>query len=178
MKRATLRTILTAIILGAGAWPAPVAVGGDVVYQPIPGRDGLPFSESVRVGELVFLSGQIGVVWDSGASGTAGLALAPGGIEAETRQIFANMTAALARQGLTPEDLVKCTAMLADIGEWPTFNTVYSSYFESNLPARSAMGVSGLALGARVELECIAAGPAPAVETATEGAGATERSSE
>ena len=110
---------------------------------------GLPFSESVRVGDLLFLSGQIG----SGA----GDKLAPGGIKAETRQILLNIAATLEKRDLGMEDVIKCTVFLADISEWAAFNEVYVQHFTAPYPARSALGANGLALNARVEVECIAA---------------------
>ncbi len=110
----------------------------------------LPFSEAVRVGDLLFLSGQIGV-----RPGT--LSLVPGGLKAETAQMMDNIKATLADAGLGLDDLVKCTVMLADMAEWPAFNEVYRGYFPHHFPARSAFGATGLALGARVEMECIAA---------------------
>ncbi len=67
-----------------------------------------------------------------------------------------NIEATLEAHGFTMEDLVKCTAMLADISEWAAFNEVHESYFEERFPARSACGANGLAFGARVEVECIA----------------------
>ena len=109
----------------------------------------LPFSEAVRVGDTLYLSGQIGVV-----PGTSDLIA--GGLEAEARQTMENIEATLEAHGFTMEDLVKCTVMLADISEWAAFNEVYESYFEERFPARSAFGANGLALGARVEVECIA----------------------
>lgn len=112
----------------------------------------LPFSESVRVDNLLFLSGQIGT-----RPGT--MELAEGGIEAEARQIMENIRAVLNRHELGMGDLVKCTVMLADISEWPAFNDVYRTFFDDHYPARSAFATSGLALGARVEVECIAALP-------------------
>jgi reactive intermediate/imine deaminase len=108
----------------------------------------LPFSEAVRVGPLLYLSGAMGVD-DTGA-------LVPGGIEAETRQTLANIRSVLERHGSSMDRVIKCTAMLADMGEWPAMNRVYVEYFTVNLPARSAFGASGLALGGRVEIECIA----------------------
>jgi reactive intermediate/imine deaminase len=111
---------------------------------------GLPFSQAVRVGEVLYLSGSIGNV-----PGTT--ELAPGGIEAETRQAMDNIGAVLAENGLGFDDVFKCTVMLADMAEWSRFNAVYVAYFEPDrLPARSAFGAAGLALGARVELECLA----------------------
>ena len=109
----------------------------------------LPFSESVQAGNLLFLSGQIG-----NTPGT--LQLAPGGIEPESRQVMDNIQAALARRQLSMDDLVKCTVFLADMQEWPAFNQIYRRYFPRHFPARSALGANGLALGARVEVECIA----------------------
>ena len=111
---------------------------------------GLPFAEAVRVGDVVYLSGQVGTV-----PGT--LKLVPGGIREESRQAMENIRATLQAHGLAMSDLVKCTVMLADIGEWSTFNDVYKAYFVDRHPARSAFGANGLALGARVEVECIAA---------------------
>lgn len=107
----------------------------------------LPFSDAVRIDDLLVLSGQLGV-------DAATFTLVDGGIEAETRQIFANMQRILAGSGATFDDVVKCTVMIADIGEWPLFNALYVTYFPGNKPARSAFGANGLALGARVELEC------------------------
>ena len=111
---------------------------------------GLPFSEAVRVGDVVYLSGQVGI-----APGT--LKLVPGGIREESRQVMENIRATLETQGLAMSDVVRCTVMLADIGEWSTFNDVYKTYSVNRYPARSAFGANGLALGARVEVECIAA---------------------
>ena len=110
----------------------------------------LPFSEAVRAGNLVFLSGQVGI-----APGT--MKLVDGGIKAETHQAMENIKATLSAHGYTMNDLVKCTAMLADIKEWGDFNEVYKTFFSEHFPARSAFGASGLALNARVEIECIAA---------------------
>jgi len=80
----------------------------------------------------------------------------PGGIEAETRQAIENIRAVLERHGSSMARVIKCTAMLADMAEWAAMNRVYVEYFAQNLPARSAFGASGLALGGRVEIECIA----------------------
>ncbi len=112
----------------------------------------LPFSEAVRVGDTLYLSGQVGI-----APGT--LKLVPGGLEAEARQTLENIWATLAAQGLTMRNVVKCTVMLADIADWASFNEVYKQHFSAPYPARSALGANGLALGARVEVECIAAYP-------------------
>ena len=119
-----------------------------VEFLARPGSPG-PFSEAVRVGDIVFLSGVLGT--DSTGK------LVAGGIGPETRQALENVKSALARNGLGMDRVVKCTVMLADIGEWAAMNTVYRTYFPDTKPARSAFGASGLVLGGRLELECIAA---------------------
>ncbi len=110
----------------------------------------LPFSEAVRVGNVLYLSGQIGIVPGS-------MKLTPGGIKEEARQTMENIKTTLEAHGYGLSDVVKCTVMLADMSEWGTFNEVYRSFFSGKYPARSALGANGLALGARVEIECIAA---------------------
>ena len=82
--------------------------------------------------------------------------IVPGGIEPETRQALANIRAVLERHGSSMDRVFKCTVMLADMQEWPAMNGVYVRHFPTHLPARSAFGASGLALGGRVEIECIA----------------------
>ena len=109
----------------------------------------LPFSEAVRVGNMLYLSGKIGNI-----PGTR--QLAEGGIGGESRQTLDNIKATLERHGSSLGEVVKCTVFLADIGEWAAMNEVYMTYFPVNPPARSALGSSGLALGARVEIECLA----------------------
>ena len=108
----------------------------------------VPFSEAVRVGNMLYLAGQIG----TDAAGS----VVPGGIAAETRQAMENIRAALERYGSSLDRVVKATVMLADMAEWGEMNQVYVTYFDEHLPARSAFGAAGLALGARVEIECIA----------------------
>lgn len=112
------------------------------------GAPTLPFSPAVRVGNLLFLSGQIGTTANGG--------LIPGGIEAETRQTLENIRDVLQRTGSSMDRVVKCTVMLADMRDWATMNSIYVSFFPGQKPARSSFGATGLALGARVEIECIA----------------------
>ncbi|HEU5286697.1 MAG TPA: RidA family protein [Sphingomicrobium sp.] len=108
----------------------------------------LPFSDAVRVGDLLFLSGQVGLRGD----GTL-----PDGVVAQARQTMDNIGGVLKAQGLGWSDVVKCTVMLDNIADWPAFNAVYVTYFpDGRFPARSAFGADGLALGALIELECIA----------------------
>lgn len=122
----------------------------EVEYLQAPGTEDLdlPFSSAVRVGDTLYLSGSIGVI-----PGT--MNLAEGGIQGETRQTMDNIGQVLETFGSSFDRVVKCTVFLADMAEWGAMNEVYRTYFE-NPPARSALGVSGLALDARVEIECIA----------------------
>ena len=111
----------------------------------------LPFSPAVRVGHVLYLSGTLGT--DSTNR------LVPGGIEAETRQALTNIKGLLEANGSSMDRVVKCLVMLADIGEWARMNSVYVTFFPVHKPARSAFGATGLALGARTEIECIATVP-------------------
>jgi 2-iminobutanoate/2-iminopropanoate deaminase len=114
-----------------------------------PGAQPGPFSPAVRVGNLLFLAGKVG----TDATGK----LVPGGIRAETRQVMENIRAEVERNGTSMDRVVKCTVFLADMAEWATMNEVYTTFFPGPKPARSAFGANGLALGARLEVECIAA---------------------
>ena len=112
----------------------------------------LPFSSAVRVGDVLYLSGVIG----TGGDGTL-----PPGIEPQTRQTMDNIGAMLKRAGRSFDDVFKCTVMIDDMKEWHAFNRIYMTYFKPDrLPARSAFGADGLALGALVEVECLAHAPA------------------
>lgn len=112
------------------------------------------FSLAVRSGDLIFLSGQLGAI-----PGVSPPQVVEGGIEAETRQTMENMVTVLDAAGATLEDLLKCTVFLADIADYEAMNAVYAEYFTSDPPARAALAGSGLALGALVEVDCIAVAP-------------------
>lgn len=144
-----MKSILTFLILLFATFDVivdevPEFLNSNTILPP-----GFPFSEAVKVGDTLYLSGQVGVI-----PGT--LKLKPGGIRAEARQTMDNIRQTLEAHGYEMKDLVKCTVMLADIAEWEKFNEVYITYFTGAYPARSAFGSSGLALDARVEVECIA----------------------
>ena len=111
-----------------------------------------PFSSAVKTGDLIFVSGQIGSEIVDGMP-----RLVAGGIEPETRQTLDNIKAILAKAGSSMEKVVKCSVMMADMAEWPKMNAIYATYFPGPKPARAAWGANGLALNARVEIECIAA---------------------
>lgn len=135
--------------------PLDAAPGRPVVEhlgKPMLNGRPLPFSEAVRVGDVLYLSGQIGISQDGKL---------PDGIEAQTKQAMENIGAILKHAGLGYEDVFHCTAFLSDMKNWAAFNQVYVPYFPAGkMPARSAFGTSGLALGALLEIECQAyAGP-------------------
>ncbi len=120
-----------------------------VQYLAAPSPRPLPFSDAVRVGHMLYLSGKLGTDSSSG--------LVAGGIKAETKQTMENIGRVLERSGSSFDQVVKCTVMLTDMADWGAMNEVYVTFFaKDRMPARSAFGVSGLALNARVEIECLA----------------------
>ncbi len=129
--------------------PAAVAAQDHQIIQPPNTSVGLPFSAGVRVGNLLFLSGQIG-----NRPGTR--ELADTGITGQTRQTLENIKATLAYAGSSLERAVKCTVFLSNMADYQAMNVVYATYFPKDPPARSTVAGSGLAFGARVEIECIA----------------------
>ena len=145
-----MRLILALPALLLTACEPTVDDTSDVEYLQMPGMEdmNLPFSSAVRVDNTLFLSGSVGIV-----PGTR--ELAGGGIQGETRQTLENISETLEAFGSSMDKVVKCTVFLADMAEWDAMNEVYRTFFE-NPPARSALGASGLAFDARVEIECIA----------------------
>ena len=143
-----MRTVAVVLALAA-ALPAALPAQDKEVIR-LPGSlEGLPFSSAVRVGDIIYLSGQIGV-----QPGTT--ELVEGGIGPETRQTMENIRQVLEYAGSALDRVIKCTVFLADIADYPAMNEVYRSFFPGHPPARSALAASGLALGAKVEIECIA----------------------
>ena len=132
-----------------GSQPMATTQSTTVEYSSASASGNPRLSDVVRVGNMLYLSGKLGT--DSSGK------LAPGGIAAETKQTMENIRAALEKNGSSLDNVVKCTVMLADIKEWAEMNTAYDTFFKKERkPARSAFGTSGLVLGARVEIECIA----------------------
>jgi 2-iminobutanoate/2-iminopropanoate deaminase len=136
--------LASVLLLGACASHRPPAIAFLTPFGPPVN----PFSPAVRVGDILYLAGQIGT--DSTG------AVVKGGIEAETRQTMRNIANVLEKTGSSMDRVVKCTAFLADMKEWPAMNGIYATFFPNHKPARSALGATGLALNARVEVECIA----------------------
>jgi 2-iminobutanoate/2-iminopropanoate deaminase len=146
-------TALATAILAMGS-PATAAPRPAVEHfgRPNLGGQPLPFSDAVRVGDVLYVSGQLGV----GPDGKL-----PDGIEAQTKQAMENIGAILERAHVGYDRIFHCTAYLADMKDWAAFNKVYVGYFpDGPLPARSAIDVDGLALGGLLELECQAYAPA------------------
>ena len=119
----------------------------ELKFCPEGDNNGRPFSEAVKVGNMLVLSGNIGIDPKTGK-------LAPGGIKGESKQVMENIKRTLEKYGSSLDHVFKCTVMLADIKEWADFNRVYVKYFPNKKPARSAFGSSGLAMNCRVEVEC------------------------
>src|SRR2546425_3344310 len=137
------------IVVAALRWASTAAAQDHQVITPPGTAVGLPFSSAVRVGNLLYLSGAIG-----NTPGTR--QLADTGIAGQTKQAFENIKTVLAAAGSSLERVVKCTVFLLDIKDYAAMNAVYATYFPKDPPARSTVAGSGLALGARVEIECIA----------------------
>ena len=140
-----MKMIIGFAALALLAMPAIAAPRVAVKYlgKPVEGR---PFSTAVRAGDMLYLSGQLGL----GVDGKL-----PTEFEPQARQMMDNIGAVLKGQGLGWGDVVHCTVMLSDMANWPAFNKIYAGYFAGHrFPARSAFGANGLALGAKVELEC------------------------
>jgi 2-iminobutanoate/2-iminopropanoate deaminase len=115
--------------------------------QVYPSKLPYPFSAAVRAGDLLFVSGQVGRRGDKVGDG----------IEEQTRFTIENIRDVLEQAGCSLEDVVKVTVFMTDMALWPKMNDVYREYFPKDPPARSALGVNGLALpGLLVEIECVA----------------------
>ncbi len=139
-------------LVGFSLWCATRAAAENDQVQfynsPAASAAKLPFSQAVRIGDVLYLSGAIGVL-------PGKMELVPGGIEPQTEQVMNNIGEVLKANNLTFEDVFKCTVMLSHMFNWGAFNKIYVTYFKpERLPARSAFGANGLALDAEVELEC------------------------
>ena len=137
--------------------PSPISQGGalketvnGITYHMPYGRPTRPFTPAVQVGDILYLAGQIG----TSASAQGGVV--PGGIQAEARQTMLNIKDVLDKSGSSMEHVFKCTVFMADMKEWDAMNEVYVTFFPNHKPARSALGANGLALNAKVEIECLA----------------------
>jgi 2-iminobutanoate/2-iminopropanoate deaminase len=160
-----MRLLLTTLLLaclGSTIATAEDSTATDIIKTQTPAGhfysaqlsldQGFPFSDMVETNSgLIFISGLVGTD-ETGE-------LVAGGLEAETHAIFRQMSTYLEHLGLGFDDVVKCLVMIDDIAQWGAFNGIYTQYFSPPYPARSAMGADGLALGASLELECIAARP-------------------
>ena len=135
-------------VLATAALLCSSSVAAAPQYFPAPPRQGAPapFSTAVQVGDVLYMSGQIGV----GPDGKL-----PDTFDGQAKQVMENVGAVLKAHGLGWGNVFKCTVMIADMKNWPAFNKVYVGYFpDGKMPARSAFGANGLALGALLEIEC------------------------
>lgn len=146
-----MRRALSLMLTGAALTASAIACSAptpEYITPNGPPPPTRPFSPAVRVGHMLYLSGQVGT--DSTGK------VVPGGIQPETKQVLTNISNVLTRNHSSLDKVVKCLVMIADMNEWPAMNEVYATFFPAHRPARSAMGANGLALGARVEIECMA----------------------
>ena len=145
-----MKSLIALTLLGVSGMATAVETQPTIerIGEPTLSGQRLPFSSAVRAGDTVYLSGALGI----DANGKLA-----DGMEAQARLAMDNLGAGLKAAGLGWGDVVKCTVMLDDMKDWPAFNHLYVTYFaDGKYPARSAFGTDGLALGARVEVECIA----------------------
>jgi reactive intermediate/imine deaminase len=144
-----LAIAFSAVMVAAMSSPVDAAPSRTTVeHYGTPTLNGqrLPFSRAVRVGDILYLSGAIG----RGADGKP-----PEGIAAQAKATMDDIGETLKLAGLGYDRIFHCTVFLSDMKNWAAFNTVYLTYFpDGPLPARSAVGVNGLALGALLEIEC------------------------
>lgn len=146
MIRPVVRMLVVASVAMASAFGVHAAPAQEGVTHYLTGETKYPFSPAVRAGNTVYLSGQIGL--DASGLGKD--------FETQARLAMDNIMSAAKLAGMGPGNIVKCTVMLADMKNWDTFNKIYRTYFQAGqFPARSAFGVTGLALGAALEVECI-----------------------
>ena len=145
-----MKTIHTVAVAATLTFLLPVAQAAGPEYYSTP-QSKLPFSEAVRAGDFLYLSGQIGTSKDADPVAA---------FKAAAHNAMDNISKVLAAHGSSFEHVVQCTVMLADMKQWPDFNEVYATYFKpGHMPARSAFGVTALALGAPLEVTCFAYEP-------------------
>ena len=149
-RSAASPTVATATASSVAQGTALKETVNGITYHMPYGRPTRPFTPAVQVGEILYLAGQIG----TGASAQGGIVA--GGIQAETRQTMMNIKDVLEKSGSSMEHVFKCTVFMADMKEWDAMNEVYTTFFPNHKPARSALGSTGLALNAKVEIECLA----------------------
>ncbi|MEO1243636.1 MAG: RidA family protein [Pseudomonadota bacterium] len=129
-----------------------VAAGEPDFYRDPSLPDWAPFSSAVTVGDTIYVSGHLGRDPETNE-------LISNNAADQTRQTFANMERTLAGVGAALSDIVKCTVFLEDMADYSAMNEAYSEAFPGDKPARSTIGADGLAIGAKVEIECIAFKP-------------------
>ncbi len=147
MKKIYIVIVITSFLLGCSQKSDSKNI---VIFHKThePKKNNAPFSDVVQVGNLYFLSGQVGMDHTTRK-------LVAGGIESETKQTLENIQAVLKHHNMDLKNVVKCTVILADINDFSTFNEVYKTYFPQK-PARTTFAAKGLAIGAKIEIECIA----------------------
>lgn len=143
-----MRTIALAISAAFALASASFAADRTVYRNPaLP--EAFPFSSAVVVGDTIYLAGEIGIEYET-------MTLVEGGVAAETRRIFENYETTLAALDSSLADIVKCTVFLDDMSQYAAMNEAYAAAMPDPKPARSTFGVDGLALGAALEIECLA----------------------
>lgn len=141
--------LASAATLACAACTTPLEARREIVRTDAAPAPIGPYSQAVRAGGALYVSGQIGLDPATGA-------LAPGGIAAETRRALLNVEAVLAAGGCTARDVVAAIVYLADLADFAAMNAVYAEVFSADPPARATVGVAALPKGARVEIAVVA----------------------
>jgi 2-iminobutanoate/2-iminopropanoate deaminase len=154
IQRLMILAVIIAVISVIVLWAASRASAADVEHYRDPKLpDWAPFSSAVIVGDTIYVSGHLGRDPETNE-------LVSDDVADQTRQTMRNMEQTLAAVGARLRDVVKCTVFLDDMDDYAAMNEAYVESFSGPKPARSTLGADGLALGAKVEIECIAARPA------------------
>jgi len=149
-KRLLARTALIVGATAAFAGCAPMSMQKEVLATKAAPEAIGPYSQAIKTGPMVFLAGQIPI------DPKTNQLMKDASIEEQTALVLDNLKAVLASNGMTMDNIVSTSVFLKDLNDFAKMNTVYATYFTKHFPARSAFGTTGLALGARMELECMA----------------------
>jgi len=145
MKKAILLGVIVIFVVGCSQTP----VDRQIISTPdAPAAIG-PYSQAVQVGNILYLSGQLGIVPETGQ-------FAEGGIEAQARQALENQEAVLTAAGFALADVVQCQVFVKDMNDYPTFNKIYTEYFKQNYPARAVLEVSRIPKDGLIEIMMVA----------------------
>ena len=148
-ERLPMAIVLASLVAAAGCATAPPTMTMEAVVSPDAPKAIGPYSQGIRVGNLLFLSGQGPIDAKTNVSNN-------GTIEEQTKVVLDNLSAVLAANGMTTRNVVNTTVYLKDINDFAKMNAVYATYFKDNPPARATVQVAAIPRGALVEISAVA----------------------